>query len=439
MQERKHGHQIEKASVRGRLAPRNEPYWNSLGAGRAIGFRKSPTGAGTWNARWTEPARAAANARQKYVAQSLGSAQSMGYADAVLAAQHFFDEQETEWKNRTSSFLMGDMKTVADACRRYVANMRVQKGDIPANNANGYFESFVYEAPIGQIPLKELTALHVESWRNALVTPKRQKITANRIFRQFAAAMTYAKQRGKLKDYDIWRGVGEFDVVPTRRTGYLEEYQRRAILDAFDREKDQREIDATPDMKYCNRDTGNFIRALMFTGARPGEMARAKVSDFKPKDRELTLLSFKNKKGVGRTRKFFLYEPAALEFFERMARDKLPGAYLLTRADGSSWIYDTEKLKGLPKAREWGGGMRAAIREANKGLRQQKQEPIAPGTVTYTARHTVITDMLDEGVESEAVQAVVGTSAVMIAKHYDQNKEERLKKKLARLKDRQSF
>lgn len=435
---RQHGHRIERATVREKLKPRREPYWTSLGAGRAIGFRKSAVSAGTWIARWTEPARELNTTRPKYRCESLGFAAELPYAEAVQATQTFFEECETDWKGLHRSVAANPTNTVEEACRTYIENMRVEKGDGPADRNASIFKAHVYGKPFGQRPLKELTAFDVQGWRNGLVCPGRKKNTVNRIFRQFAAAMSFIKKRGRLKDDNIWKSVGEFDVEDGRRNRYLADLHRRAILTACDREKDEKELAADEELRYCTPDLGTLFRGLLFTGARPGELAKARVSDFDEMEKVLTLTSNKNQKGKAKVRKFFLYEPAALDFFRNMAGSKLPNAYLITRADGSAWIYEGGKMQGQPRRRDWCSGMRAAIRDANGALQRERLDPIPSGTVAYTARHTVITDLLD-GVESEAVQSVVGSSAVMIEKHYDQKKENRLKAKLVPLEKRRSF
>ena len=72
---------------------------------------------------------------------------------------------------------------------------------------------------------------------------------------------------------------------------------------------------------------------------------------------------------------------------------------------------------GKPLRHQWARGLKAAVRALK-----------LPGdTVVYTARHTVITDMLsDDGLESVAVERVVGTSAAMIKQNYYQIVQDKL-------------
>jgi hypothetical protein len=93
----------------------------------------------------------------------------------------------------------------------------------------------------------------------------------------------------------------------------------------------------------------------------------------------------------------------------------------------SSWMHENT---GRPRYRDWGWGIKAAIRRANEFLLPHEQ--ISEEIVVYSIRHVVITDMLSEdGIDQVLVERLTGTSGEMIRKHYFQVVEERLKKKLA--------
>lgn len=412
---RKHGHAIAKATFRSSCKARSEPYWSSLGSGRAIGFRRSTVGPGSWVARWTEPAKALDSGRPKYRQEVIGSPGDLGYADAVELAQKFFTECERDWKNEQRGFVTADCRTVQDAVKLYLANMTIEKGADVAKRT----EALLRPLTLGEVLLSDLEALHVEQWRNGLVTPTRAKNTANRIYRQFCAVMNYAKRRDLIASDNAWTSVGQFPVRDGRRNAYLTTEQRRLILAECDRPKTEAEL--AKDKRYlpfCNADLGNLLRGLFYTGARPGELAKAKVADLNLRESRLTLISAKNKKGEARPRTFYLYEPAAFEFFKAMTKDKLPGAYLITKADKTPWV----DADGKPLRHQWARGLKAAVRALK-----------LPGdTVAYTARHTVITDMLSEdGIDSVAVEETCGTSAAMIKQNYYKIVQDKLRVKLA--------
>jgi integrase len=249
----------------------------------------------------------------------------------------------------------------------------------------------------------------------------------NRIYRGFVAAMNWGRSRGHLATDVAWTAVGQFPVTDGQREGYLSNTQRTALLAACDAEKSVEELEKDPHLRYCTPDLGNLLRGYFYTGTRPGELAKLRRSDLNVRDKSLTVISSKNKRGEARPRTFYLYEAAALAFFEKMAKDKPPPAYLITKSDGTAWMHETT---GRPRYRDWGWGIKAGIRRANQTL--PEDERIDDDIVAYSVRHVVITDMLSEdGIDQVLVEKITGTSEAMIRKHYYKVVEERLKKKLA--------
>lgn len=405
---RKHGNAIEKATFRNSCKPRSEPYWHSLGTGRAIGFRKSAVGPGAWVARWTEPAQRTDAQRRLYQQKVIGSPADQPYAGAIALAQEFFTEAERDWKNEMRGTVTATCETVGDAIRLYLANMKAEKGEVVSKRT----AALLKPVTLNDIPLRELESLHVERWRNSLVTPTRKKNTANRIYRQFCAAMNYAKRRGLVDTDKAWASVGQFPVRDGRRNSYLSLEQRRALIATCDRPKTVEELEADKrNMPFCNAALGDLLRGMYFTGARPGELAKTRVRDLNLLEARLTLISAKNKKGEERPRQFYLYEPAAYAFFKQLTVDRKPDDFLFRHADGSQWF-----------RHQWARGHRAAVKLAG----------LPSDTVTYTARHTVITDMLSEdGIDSVAVEETLGTSAAMIKQNYYKIVREKLQQKLA--------
>jgi integrase len=203
-------------------------------------------------------------------------------------------------------------------------------------------------------------------------------------------------------------------------------------LAACERDKTRQELAedraaGRKELLYCTKDLAELLLGYFYTGARPGELAKARVCDFSVRESKLTLTSAKNNKGEARPRDFYLYEPEAFEFFKRMAQGKSPEQYLITMANGTPWVNEKER----PSYVGWGHGMRAAVREANRILSPEDQ--IVAGTAAYTVRHAVITDLLSEdGLDPAAVEEITGTSYEMIKRNYYKVVRQRLKEKLAR-------
>lgn len=425
---RQRGYAIDKVNVRESLPPRRGPYWASLGRGRALGFRKNRTGIRTWVARWTQPQVQVGEPRAKDLCESLGPADArMSHAEAVKAALAFCEQCDRQWKARTAGVVDTEVDTVEDVCRAYIVNLRAEKGEQAAWDAEQKLKKTVYGQQFGRIRRRDLAAIHIQSWRNGLVTPQRRRQSANRIFRALVAALNWGRRCGYFETDVAWASVKQFPVSDGQREGYLSEPQRAALLLACDAEKTPEELQKDPHLRYCTKDLGNLLRGYFYTGTRPGELVKVRVKALNRREMTLTLVSAKNKKGEAKPRVFYLYELAALAFFESMAKDKRPEAYLMTRSDGSSWMFETT---GRPRYRDWARGLKAAIRRANTALREADR--ISDDIVAYSVRHVVITDLLSEdGIDQVAVERITGTSEAMIRKHYYKVVEERLKKKLA--------
>jgi hypothetical protein len=92
--------------------------------------------------------------------------------------------------------------------------------------------------------------------------------------------------------------------------------------------------------------------------------------------------------------------------------DRRPNAPLLPRADGQAWTKDL-----------WKNSLKEAARSA--GL------PV--GTTAYTLRHSVITDLVHDGLDLLTVAQLSGTSVAMIEKHYGHLRSDVAAGALARL------
>jgi integrase len=418
MTTRIHGRNIQQAKVRDSLPVRAEPYWSSLGTGRALGYRKGQLG-GTWVARWTEPEKEAGSARPKYRQKPLGNDDKMKHAQAVAEAQLFFAEAERQWKLARRGIAVEDVKTVSDACRAYVEHLRTggekatqEKAEQAATKAEQMFKAHVYDTLFGATQLSELHRLDVQRWRDGLVTPTRAKNTVNRIYRSWKAAMNYVFRLGDLIPSDApWKGVKPFAVQDGKRDVYLTLTQRQALLAACDRDKTEKELAGDPDLKWTTPALGDLLRGLALAAARPSELASARVSALDLRAKTLSLTSYKGRTAEAHTRAFPLDDPAALAFFKRMAKDKLPAAYLMTMADGSAWATENGTLRQY-----WAAGFRGARRLANNALKKDEQIPAE--ATAYSMRHSKITDWLEAGEPLQRVAVVTGTSIKMIERNY---------------------
>lgn len=361
--------QIDKATVRNKLEPRREPYWGApVERGLFVGFRRLVHG-GNWIARWRDQ-----DGKQHYLAIGPAS-DALDYDEAKRRAKAWQRVCAAGVDART------DVRTVEDACKAYVTSQRNLKGDAAAEDAEKRFKRTVYGTPLGAKLLDRVRQRDVEAYRDGL---SGSKSTANRTMNVFKAAMNHAvKHRYVTADRAIeWQQAQSFTVT-TRRELFLDLDQRRQML---------------AQAKGPARD---LIEAVMLTGARGGELKNARRSQFDERTNQMTFDGKTGKRTVP-------LSPAAVELFKRLAKDKLPTAYLFTREGGEPW-----------RAFDWG----YPVRVAAKGL--------PAGTCLYTLRHSFITEAITGGLSPLEVARLVGTSLTMIDKHYGHLAQESARARLA--------
>ncbi len=204
------------------------------------------------------------------------------------------------------------------------------------------------------------------------------------------AALNLALSDGFVTSDHAWRKA----LKPTanadgRRTLYLDRDQRRALIE------------------HLPEDAAAFVRGLCVLPLRPGALAQRTVADFDY--RRGTLRIGTDKAGKGRS---ILLPEATAALFRQSVKGKLPTAPLLSRWNGSAWDKDA-----------WKGPIKAAAAAA--GLPAE--------TTAYTLRHSVITDLVGDGLDLFTVAALAGTSIAMIEKHYGHLQQERARDALAGL------
>jgi integrase len=350
--------EIHTKRGRDALPVRRDPHWGAPIVPRGVvGYRKLAAGPGSWIARtWDEE-------RGGYAFHALKNVTE--YDEAVKAARVWFDQR--------AAGIDDDAPTVATVCREYVADLRdEQKREGAAYDAEVRFKRAVYDDSLGAIRLDKVRTRALTAWRNRVAgTPAAQ----DRSFRTLKAALNWAVRHRRVSPAVAieWQSVPMHKHAERRRDLYLDIKQRRALLGA------------------CTGGTRDLVEAAALTGARPGELVALKRSDF---DARTSTVTFRGKTG---TRSVPL-APAAVELFKRLAKGKLPAAFMLTMDDGQPWKYPT-----------WWA---EAIREA-----AQRAE-LPKGVVLYTLRHSWITEALRAGMSTLDVARLTGTSLPMIESHY---------------------
>lgn len=369
---------IQSKTSRDKLQPRREPYFSRLQTGLYVGYRKLVQGEGSWIAR-----RRNDEGKQEY--QKLEGCSS--YDEAVKAT--------LEWAEAIESGVRSKSMAVKEACEHYVKYLALHKGEKSKRDAEGRFKRLVYGTKIGKVELSKLRTSDLNSWLLAQIALdedeaededdlRRAKDSANRNLASLKAALNLAL-RDRLVATDAgWKTVTKFRDVGRRRQSFLPTEQRKALVNA------------------CDSDIRQLVLAMLLTGARPGELANVCVKHF---DREQGTLALQGKTG----HRIVSLSSSAIAFFDAHSKDKIANAPMLTTEFGHRWNKDS-----------WKKPFKAAVAAAN----------LPSSVVMYSLRHTAISEMIANGIDSFEVARMAGTSTEMIDKHYGHLRHDKMRAKL---------
>lgn len=356
---------IDSKTKRERLESRREPYWSPIKKGAAVGFRKLENGNGTWVARWRDEA-----GKQKY--RALGEFED--YDAAADAAR--------EWVISCEGGVTHKATTVKEACEAYINALKAEGRKDSAKDAEGRFTRLVYSATLGKLPLDKLKTSNIQKWMNDQIDDendaddediRRSKDSANRNLATLKAALNMGLQNRLVVTDAGWKTVKAFPKVGARRKdAFLGMEQRKALLDA------------------CPEDLKLLAKAMLLTGARPGELANLNACDF---DKRLGCITLTGKTGP----RTVAISTAAAAFFTEASKDKIGDAPMLTTSYSQRWNKDS-----------WKKIFKDAVNTAK----------LPETVVMYSLRHTAISEMILAGMDSFIVAKLAGTSVEMIEKNY---------------------
>lgn len=355
---------ITSKSARSRLTPRREPYWSRVVKGGYVGYRKSQHG-GTWVARW----RTADGKQLTHALNIDGVDPADEYDEAKKEAQNWINSLGARAKSGY---------TVTDAIDDYVRHREINNSLASGLEAKQRLNNHVIPV-LGDVVLTKLTKKQVAGWHEDMVRVssdmedmRKSKDGANRLLAYFKAALNLAYHNDIIGTDKAWRTVKAYKDVGQPRKVILSDAQikrlRNAVSGAF----------------------ADLIESALLTGGRYSELTNASVSDL---DLHHGCIRLDGKTGP---RDCYLSDEA-LAHFKTLAKNKLPGAYLHIKEDGTHWKKSHQ------------------MRPMNEALRKAK---LPRDTVFYSLRHTHISRALLAGVNTQVVAENTGTSVRMIEKHY---------------------
>ena len=414
---------IDTKRGREALAGRREPYWYKLSRDRHLGLRKlSQKSVGSWIARYRD------EARQRHY-KSLGEcSDTLDFDGAKVAAEIWFRDKELGVRDIDEE---EGPATIAMACRAYVRALLAEERREAAQDAHMRFRRTVYgdsndrefgprrhetddaasdlnasdavpkprvrttkrrnptAHQMATLPLSRVRSPRLKKWHTELLGTGLSKASANRTLTALKAALNLAVKSRSVSPAAAqeWAEVTPLKGAARRRDLFLDVEQRRALL------------------ALSQGAIHQLMKAVMYTGCRAGELTTARRSAFDARTKSLTVT------GKTGTRAIPL-APVAVEFFTQITKDRLPNAWLLTRDDGKPWAHS-----------DWD--------ELVKEVAARAQLPRA--TCLYTLRHSFITQALLDGVSTLEVSKIVGTSLVMIEKHYGHLVHDTARERLAKV------
>jgi integrase len=362
---------IDTKARRAALAPRQNLYVHRVSPGLFVGVRIANDLTQLWTARYR-------NAEGKQVFKPLGDLAEVGDADRFLHACDLARKFSDGHTNKTSKG-----RTFSQAVDAYVLHILSKKGQDAADTARRSLALTVQSHEIGGRPLTSLTWDDLSAFRDGLVVPKddsdealrRARATASRKWAYIKATLNYCVAPRKwLKSDAEWKDLGSWKNIWASRTLYLTREERIKLLEV-----------AEPDIRA-------FMRGMLLTSFRPGELAHCRVGDV---DFNTGVVNLKKSKTGPRT---VVLSNVALAQFKEQARNKTPRAHLYTTDAGIPWT--DSNVRNYPTKRAG------------------KAAGLPPEFCLYNLRHTAISAWLEAGLDMHFVSKTAGTSLLMIDKTY---------------------
>lgn len=380
---------LSRKGVRRDLPIRREPHWHKLDTGAFLGFRRGPN---TWIGRYRDR-----SGQQHYEALKVPA----DVRDAFVAAKELAEEWVARMGGATRRVKRGTVRAAVDA---YLTSLERQGRTEAATVARACFLVILPETDaLANLKLEDATREDFEAWRERLM-PGRHRRSVNRYTGSLAAALNAALELGHVGDARAWtlKALTDDSSHDEETAVFLAPPQRKALL------------------AHAAAEAADFFHGLELTGARPGELARARVSDF---DGEQIRFTHRKGRPPKLRVRYTVLSADGVAFFKRMAKGKAADAPLIGNPDGNPW----------PRT-SWAEAMRNAIAAYHEKCKAKDRLP--EGTSAYSFRHSRISELLQiHGIDPLTVAMQTGTSLQQIEKTYYKFIPSAMKAKLAAVKE----
>nr|WP_031198776.1 site-specific integrase [Mesorhizobium sp. L2C054A000] len=387
---------LSSRTSRAALPSSDAPEWEIINPGLRLGYRR---GRGTYGRGGTWLAASRSNDGSR-IQTKLGRADDLVAADgsAILSHEHAKDAARAWAKSMKAGNEAPAALTVNDALDRYF-EARDAEGMKSIADARTR-ASFHIRPKLGSTKVTDLSIEKVRAWRDGMVTAqkrlrtkrsaskpntltvdltdpeviRRRRDTANRTLTTLKAALNWAFNNRLITDDTAWRLVKPYRGTTAARVRFLSPNEQKALIAA------------------SNGAIRDLVSAALVTGARFGELARLRVSDYDRTNKSIFIAESKS----GKPRHVPLPTGGA-DLLERLARDRPGTDPLLRQESGGAWAPSTYN-------RPW----KALLAQAKLS-----------DVTLHEIRHTYASTMVRNGAPLIVVAEALGHSDTRMAeKHY---------------------
>jgi integrase len=363
---------LETRAGRLRLRISKKPVFMSIGRGLSVGYRRNRT-AGTWVFRQSD-------GKGGFQTKAIGSADDFADANGEDILDFWQAQEKIKSLARPDGARRIGQLTVSEAFEGYIPKLRAKNArtakDTEGRVKKHFFPKFASHRVI------DLTQTEIGNWHASLAklstneeVTRRSKDSANRVLSMVKAFLNDAWQDKKnyIPNNDAWRNVRSFKNVSRPREVRYSPRQARLLV-----------------ASCTDKHFADLVKGAYLTGARYGELNGAKISDFDVVARTLRVSGKTGSRDI-------ILQSSAIEFFQRITKNRPPDAFLFVKADGERW-----------KRSEQTRPMKAAIKKAKLDER---------GSL-YALRHAYISEAIERNIPLIVLAKNCGTSVRIIEKTY---------------------
>lgn len=376
---------METSTARAKLAIRKKPYWQRLGPGMSLGYRRNE-GPGTWSV------RAAGGGKEWLRRIGLADDFEVANGEAVLNFEQAVERARKlvnagiRSANRESASGASPV-TIDNALLAYETDLLTRGALVyNAKRPRKHLPRSLVDKPLALISEGDLM-----KWRNELVIIGKMTISSvNRTMNVLQAALELAMPSRS----HVWRaGLKSLPDASRARNLVLKDEIILSIVARANEHKDQ---------------LGVLCQVLAETGCRPVQAARLLIDDLVADKARPRLMMPRTAKGGGRNRaaKKRLRIPVAIspglaKRLQVMAGARHDAESLLLRADGKPW-------SEANVSNDYRHDFKAIIESIS----------LPPTVTAYCFRHSSIARRLLKGMPTKLCADMHDTSVKMIEQHY---------------------